>query len=477
MTHTLDPDDWNAFRARAHKLLDDVIDHMETYREGSVWHSPDNAATTLSLAGGTGTGEAQTDAALKSLLPFGVGNTHPRFFGWVHGAGTPSGILADMVAAGMNANCGGRNHAAIRIERDLIAYCLSLFGFPDTGSGLITSGTSMATVVALKVARDKALGFADRTTGLADSAHLVGYTSEGAHNCIARAFDILGLGWNGLRKIPVDADRRMDADALAATIAEDRANGLKPFLVCATAGTVNTGAIDDLELIGSIARENGLWFHIDAAFAAALQFSPTHRDRLAGLSKADSLAFDFHKWMQVNYDAGCVLVREEELHRRAFSDRPDYLSGTTRGLAAGNPWPVEYGPELSRGFRALKVWSQLLEHGPDKLGQIVDANIEQAGYLAQKVEQSVSLELLAYRGLNICCFRYIGQGLDEAGLDALNEEIVIRLQEAGIAAPSTTRIGEKLAIRVNITNHRTQLSDIDVLLDAVIGIGLGVNQI
>lgn len=471
MTHTLDPKDWQAFRDRAHSMLDAALDHMENYREGAVWIPPENAKAALADFGGAGAGPDASDQALKSLLPFGVGNTHPRFLGWVHGAGTPSGLLADMIAATMNANCGGRYHAAIEVERELIRWGLSLLGFPETGSGLITTGTSMATIIALKAARDHALNFASRKTGLRDHARLVGFTSEGAHNCLARAFDMLGLGSDALVKIPLDDNGRMDGTALEAAISEARSAGEMPFLVCATAGTVNRGSIDDLQGIGDIARRERLWFHVDAAFAAALKLTEIYADRLLGIEAADSIAFDFHKWMQVNYDAGCILMRSEDIHRHAFSDRPDYLTGASEGLASGNPWPVEYGPELSRGFRALKVWAQLLEFGPERLGKVVEANIEQAGHLARLVECAEGLELLSYEGLNICCFRFVREGLSEADLNQLNADLVIRLQESGIAAPSTTKIGGKLAIRVNITNHRTEKSDMGMLVDAVKEIG------
>ena len=467
MTHTLDPDDWQAFRARARDMLETVLDEMESYREGPVWRHPDE----LELPQISGEDGCTADTTLKSLLPYGVGNTHPRFFGWVHGAGTPSGLLADMVASTLNANCGGRNHAAIRVERAVIDWCLKLFGRPEAGSGLITTGTSMATLIGLKTARDVATDFAVGAEGVRNGPELVGYASQGVHACFERAFDMLGLGKASLRKLPQDEMGRIRTDALEAAIAEDRAAGRQPFVVCATAGTVNRGAIDDLHAVGELAKREGLWYHIDAAFAAALQLSDSHREKLDGIELADSIGFDFHKWMQVNYDAGCVLIRDREHQLRAFSDRPDYLADAGRGIGSDLPWPVDLGPELSRGFRALKVWTQLIEHGPDKLGQVVDANIEQAGYLARKVEASPELELLSYMGLNICCFRYVAEGLDEAALDALNQELVIRLQEDGIAAPSTTRINGHLAIRVNITNHRTQLSDLDLLVNAVIETG------
>lgn len=468
----LDPEDWAAFRQSAHDLLDAAIDKMAASGEGRVWtpfpaEMKDAFARPLPQAG---QGEAEIAAQLAALLPYGVGNTHPRFFGWVHGSGTPQNLLAEITASALNANAGGRDHGAIYVERQVIAWCREIFDFPETASGLIVSGTSLATVVALKVARDAALNFRSRTEGVG-GAGLVGYASAEAHACNPRAFDIIGLGANALRRIPVNDDYEMDAEALRAAIRADREAGLVPFLVIGTAGTVNTGSTDPLVDIAQIARAEGLWFHVDGAFGALARLSPEHAGRFAAISQADSIAFDFHKWLHVNYDAGCVLVRNEGHHRHAFSDRPDYLKGTERGIAAGNPWPVEYGPELSRGFRALKVWSQIAGFGTARLGQAIARNCAQAAYLSARVAADARFELLAPARLNICCFRLRPDGLDAAALDALNEEIVLRLQESGIAAPSTTRLKGRLAIRINLTNHRTRQSDLDLLFTEIVRIG------
>lgn len=299
----------------------------------------------------------------------------------------------------------------------------------------------------------------------------MGYTSTQTHTCVSRAFDILGIGSDALRKIPVNGRFEMDVEALKTAIQADRSNGLTPFVVIGTAGTVNLGAIDDLMAISAIAKAEDLWFHVDGAFGASGVLSKKLKPRLEGIRHADSLAFDYHKWMHVNYDAGFVLIRSEEDHRHAFSERPDYLKGAERGLAAGNPWPVEYGPELSRGFRALKIWAQLNEHGAEKFGLLVDQNCEQAAYLGDLVTAHERMEVLAPVTMNICCFRYIRPDLDAKALDALNDEIVIILQLEGIAAPSTTLINGINAIRVNITNHRTKFSDLELLVREVERIG------
>jgi aromatic-L-amino-acid decarboxylase len=468
----LDPQDWAAFRQSARDLLDAAIDKMASNCEGRVWtpFPPEMKAAFAQPLPKDGQGESEIAGQLAALLPYGVGNTHPRFFGWVHGSGTPQNLLAEIAAAAINANAGGRDHGAIYVERQVIAWCREMFGFPETASGLIVSGTSLATVIAVKTARDAALEFRSRKEGICGD-RLVGYASTEAHACNPRAFDILGLGTDALRRIPVNDAYEMDAGALRAAIQADRAAGLTPFLIIGTAGTVNTGSTDPLAELSEIAETEGLWFHVDGAFGALARLSPEHAGRFAAISQADSIAFDFHKWLHVNYDSGCVLVRDEAHHRHAFSDRPDYLKGAERGIAAGNPWPVEYGPELSRGFRALKVWSQIAGFGTERLGAAIARNCAQAKYLSDKVAADPRFELLAPARLNICCFRVRPEGMEDAALDALNEEIVLRLQESGIAAPSTTRLKGRLAIRINLTNHRTRESDLDLLLTEIARIG------
>ena len=468
---TLDPADWSTFRAQAHRMLDAAVDRMASYREGPVWNPfPAALQETYSVPLPTaGLGAEATQAHLTALLPYGVGNTHPRFFGWVHGSGTPGNLMADITAAAINANLGGRDHGAMYVEKQVVNWCRELFQFPATSSGLIVSGTSIATVIALKAARDRCFDFSSRKTGLQNTSigQLVGYTSAQTHSCVARAFDILGLGSDALRKIGVNERFEIDTTALKEAIAQDRAAGLMPFVIVGTAGAVNVGAIDDLETLADIAQTEKLWLHIDGAFGALGVLSERLRPRLSGLQRADSLAFDFHKWLHVNYDAGFILMRSEESHRRAFSERPEYLKGAERGLAAGNPWPVEYGPELSRGFRALKVWTQLAEHGTAKLGALITQNCEQAAYLGDLVDAHPQMERVAPVAMNICCFRYQAENQDIKATDALNDEIVVQLQIQGIAAPSTTMVNGRTAIRVNITNHRTTRADLDFLVQQV----------
>jgi aromatic-L-amino-acid/L-tryptophan decarboxylase len=385
----------------------------------------------------------------------------------VHGGGTAVGMLAEMLAAGLNANLGGRDHMPIEVERQIVEWMRAMFGFPREASGIFVTGTSMANLMAVLVARTAALGQPVRQHGLSDQgALLTAYTSTAAHGCIAKAMDIAGFGSDALRCIEVDRSHRIDVAALRARIAADRSAGLKPFLVVGSAGTVDIGAIDDLAALSSLCRDEGLWFHVDGAYGALGILSPALAPRLAGLENADSIALDFHKWGQVPYDAGFLMVRDGRQHRETFSAPAAYLRRETRGLAAGSPWPCDLGPDLSRGFRALKTWFTLKTYGTEKLGAMITRTCALAGYLETRILAEPRLELLAPVQLNIVCFRYRA-----ADVNKVNGNIVVDIQESGIAAPSTTVIDGQLAIRAAIVNHRTDTCDIDALISAVLEFG------
>ena len=249
-------------------------------------------------------------------------------------------------------------------------------------------------------------------------------------------------------------------------IAQDRNAGLTPLLVVGTAGTVDTGAVDDLASLAAIAAREKLWFHVDGAIGALAILAPDIAPRLAGIEQADSIALDFHKWGQVPYDAGFILVRDGTLHRDTFASPAAYLRRETRGLAAGALWPCDFGPDLSRGFRALKTWFTLKVYGTEALGAMISRTCELARYLEIKIATARELELLAPVSLNIVCFRHRGDDPDR-----LNAKIVADLHESGIAAPSTTTIGNRLAIRAAIVNHRTEPRDVDAMLNAVLKFG------
>ncbi|MEK0085520.1 pyridoxal phosphate-dependent decarboxylase family protein [Benzoatithermus flavus] len=470
---TLDPEDWEAFRAICHRAVDRMIERWAHARERPVWQSvPDAVKDALAGEGPPERGiglEATLRRFEELILPYPTGNTHPRFLGWVHGSGTPVGALAEFLAGAMNANLGGREHAPVHVERQVIRWSRTLFGLPEGASGLLVGGTSTATLIGLACAREAKCPGDVRREGLQGGpARLTGYTSREAHGSVTKAFELLGLGREHLRLVPVDAELRMDVRALQEAVAADRAAGFHPFCVVATAGTVNTGAIDDLAAIGHFCREQSLWLHVDAAFGGLAVLVPELAPRLAGIEQADSLAFDFHKWLHVPYDAGCVLIRDEGIHRATFALRPDYLAAAERGLAGGNPWFCEYGIDLSRGFRALKVWFTLLAYGLDRLGEAIARNCADAAWLGERVAETPELELLAPVALNIVCFRWRDGRLSPAALDALNAAVVADLHEEGIAAPSTTQLDGRLAIRACLCNHRTDRSDLAALLEGVI---------
>ncbi len=465
----LDPQDWRSFRKQAHEALDDAIDFLEHSAAGPVWRPvPEEVKHKLNEPLPQ---EGQEFASVyrqfsENILPYSSGNTHPRFWGWVQGSGTPVGMIAELMSAAMNSNCGGRDHGALYVERQVIEWCKQMMGFPPEAGGLLVSGTSMANLIALTVARNESAGPDVRVAGLQGARKLTAYASSEVHESVVKALEILGLGREAIRRIAVDGDFRIDLKALEQQIAADRAAGFHPFAVIGSAGTVNTGAIDDLDGIRRIAQEERLWFHVDGAFAALGMLTDEIRPLLQGLDRADSIGFDFHKWMHVPYEAGCVLIRNGEQHRRAFTTRPTYLQGLDRGLAGGGAWPCDFGPELSRGFKALKVWFTLKAFGTNRLGRSIGENFRQARYLAGLICSNSELELLCQPQLNIVCFRF--RHPEPAAADALNRDIVADLQETGIAAPSTCTLGGKLAIRVAITNHRSRDEDFQVLLSAVL---------
>ena len=469
-SETLDPQNWDEIRAQAHRMLDDMLDYTADVRDRPVWRPiPDAVRARFheklpQQACDLGDVYRQfTDF----IAPYATGNVHPGFMGWVHGGGTVVGMLAEMLAAGLNANLGGRDHIPLEVERQVVDWTREMFGFPVGASGIFVTGTSVANLMAVLVARTTALGQKVRQRGLGDEgARLTAYTSMAAHGCITKAMDIAGFGSDALRCIATDRSHRIDVAALRERIVADRAAGLEPFLVVGSAGTVDIGAIDDLRALSSLCREQALWFHVDGAYGALGILSPALAPLLAGIENADSIALDFHKWGQVPYDAGFLIVRNGDRHRETFAAPAAYLRRETRGLAAGASWPCDLGPDLSRGFRALKTWFTLKTFGTERLGAVITRTCELASYLQARILAEPRLELMAPVALNIVCFRYRGPDANR-----LNGDIVIDIQESGIAAPSTTLLDGQLAIRAAIVNHRTDACDIDALIAAVLEFG------
>ena len=471
---SLDPKDWQAMRKLGHRMIDDMMTYLETIRDRPVWQPiPEDVKQNLSMSLPLDPQKPEDiyDEFLDYILPHPMGNIHPRFWGWVIGTGTVFGMLAELLAAGMNPNLGGADHVANYVEAQVLEWCKEMLGYPREASGLLVSGCSMANLVGLTVARNSMSGFDIRRDGLqAAQKPMTFYGSVETHSSNQKAIELLGLGSASLRQIPVNDDFQIVLPELEAAISKDRHDGFHPICVIGNAGTVNTGAIDDLNALADLCKRERLWFHIDGAFGALAALSPDLRPLISGLERADSLAFDLHKWMYMPYEIGCALVRNEANHRFTFSTTPDYLVHAERGLAGGPLWFSEYGIQLSRGFRALKAWMSIKEHGIKKYGRLIKQNVDQARYLGHLVDNSTKLERLAPVTLNIVCFRF-KEDSHKADLNFINQEILIRLHEKGITAPSYTTISGGYALRVAITNHRSRKEDFDLLVREVIRLG------
>lgn len=477
LDQNLDPQDWNALHTLAHQMVDDMLQYLRTVSDRPVWQPTPPAVKAFAQNPLPRLGEdpAQIYADFKRyILPYTKGNIHPRFFAWVQGTGTPLGALADFLASTMNPNVAIGDHAAMYIDAQVIEWCKTIMDFPATASGMLVSGATNANITALTVARN-AFHPELRERGLqALPGQLVAYGSVETHSCVQKAMEVLGIGNANFRRIPVDAGYRIDLAALIDHIARDRAAGFLPFCIVANAGTVNTGAIDPLAELRDISTREGLWLHVDGAFGALAKVVPEYAEILAPLATADSLAFDLHKWMYLPYEVGCVLIRDRVAHRQAFALQPSYLQSEQRGLAAGPDPNTNYGLELSRGFKALKVWMSVREHGMDRYAALIAQNIAQCAYLGALIEAAPTLELLAPVTLNIVCYRYNPGGMPLEELNALNQEILIRLQEEGIAAPSGTWLQGRYALRVANVNHRSIKADFECLVAETERIGKAV---
>ncbi|MEO8946041.1 MAG: pyridoxal-dependent decarboxylase [Gemmatimonadaceae bacterium] len=476
------PEEWESFRALSHRMVDDMIAYLATLRDRPAWREmPATVRAALAQPipyAGIGA-EAVYEEFVQNVLPYPDGNLHPRFFGWVKGNGTPLGMMADMLAAGLNPHMAGFNQAPALVEQQLIDWLATLLGMPG-GSGVLVTGGTMASTLALDVARfatARKIGIDVREDGVqiwSDSSQhqpFVFYGSAETHGWARKAAEFMGLGNRAFRRVPVGADYAIDLSTLREMVAADRAEGMIPFCVVGTAGTVNTGASDDLTALADFCVSQDIWFHVDGAFGALAYLSEKLRPQLAGLERADSIGFDLHKWGDLPFECACVLVRDPEVHTATFAAPASYLATLQRGVIAGGLPFADRGLDLTRGFKALKAWMSLKADGVDKLVRLIEQNVAQTRYLVERVTSEAHLELLAPAPLNIACIRYAPAGVSDDTLDAMNTEILLRLQETGIAIPSSTIIDGHFAIRVANVNHRATLGDIDALLDGILRIG------
>lgn len=425
---------------------------------------------------------ALTSHLRKIMFDASIYPGSPRFMAFITGAGTVPGAIADLLAAALNQNVGVWRlaPAATEIEQFLGRWFATAFGLPEGAGGLVVTGGAMANFVALKAARDAKAGWNVREEGVRDQPQLAIYASAEAHHVIERAADMLGLGAAAVRKIAVDSDYRMRIEALEAEIAHDRARGVRPIAIVATAGTVATGAIDPMPQIAAICKREQLWFHVDGAYGALATLAPELSPLFVGMEQADSIAFDPHKWLYTPHSGGFVVVRDLQCLANSFSLKPTYVREdkelTGNGLDASM-----LGPQFSRGFAALKIWVSLLAHGRAAYARRIAHDVELAHYLDACVRERPELESMAKVTLSIACFRYVPPDLGdlrdrEAYLDKLNEVLMAEIQMDGRAFCSNAVLGPRYALRACIVNFRTEAADIDILLDTAIELGAKLDR-
>ena len=411
---------------------------------------------------------------------------HPGFMAYVSGAGTVPGSAADLLASGLNMNPGGwlLGPAATEIELHLCRwFARDVFGLGPSAGGELTSGGAMATMIGLKVARDHRAGWDVRREGVAAGPPLGLYLSTETHVVSDRAADTLGLGAANVRHIAVDGGYRMRVDELRSQIARDREDGIHPIAVVATAGTVSTGAIDPLDELAQVCAEEGLWLHVDAAYGGPAMLADDLRPQLAGIERADSVAFDPHKWLYTPHSGGCLLVRDMEVLRESFDAYAAYTvqdkDATGHGIDLGR-----YGPSFSRGFWSLRVWVSLLAHGRDAYARRISHDAALARYLGARVEEREDFELCAPVGLSIACFRFVPPGLPadldadarEAYLSALNQRIMTGIQLDGRVFCSNAILEGRFTLRVCIVNFRTEADEMDLVLDVAGELGTQLDR-
>src|SRR6187399_1764017 len=470
---SLDPQDWAELKELGHVMVNDMVDFLQTIREKPVWTKPTRSVKD-SFKSPLPHSSMQLDEVYdefkQNILPYYLGNIHPRYWSWVMGTGTAQAMLSEMLAAGMNCNVGIGDQVPMYVDQQVINWCKQMMSFPGESSGALVSSASVANLNALIVARNS-VSSSIRKSGINEQNKMFIYASTETHSCIQKAAEIIGIGSDGVRKVKVNDKYEMDTVHLQELIEEDKKDGNIPFCVVANVGTVNTGAIDPLDKIFWICCKENLWMHVDGAFGALLKLLPEYKERLDCLEFADSIAFDLHKWMSVPYEAGVVLVKDAKVHRSAFALQPDYIHNYERGIAAGPELTSNFGIDLSRGFKALKIWMSLKEHGIEKFERLIRQNIQQAQYLKDLVSNDPLLQLMAPVSMNIVCYRFNPGLYDAEQLNEINKEILIQLQEQGIAAPSYTKINGAFCLRVANVNHRSVKNDFDILVKETLRIG------
>lgn len=472
---TLDPLVWLHHKELGYKMVDDIIDYLKNIEEKAVWQPiPSGIKQEFNkpLPIKKNSPEFVYEEAKKLAMAFPYGNIHPRFWAWINSPGTIMGVYAEMIAATINSNSIYGDHAAIHIENQVLEWIKSMYDLPNNHSAILVSGGSMANLYGLTVARNSIDSCNIQKEGLLTNKQLILYCSTETHNSIDKAIEVLGIGKDNIRKIPVNDDFTINLNMLKEKIAEDKRNGCFPFCVVANAGTVNTGAIDPLNDLADLCNNENIWLHIDGAYGLPAYLVDAEKQKFSGFERADSVAFDLHKWMYVNYSAGCVMFKSKDNHKNSFASKADYLMKHERGLSVGGG-PKEFnhlGIELTRPNRTLKIWMSFKEHGIEKYARMIDKDIALAHYLKRQIEQNELFELMSPVNLSIVCFRFYDASYTDDTLNKINKEILMGLQEVGKAIISSTILNGLYVFRVAITNHRTKRKDIDIFMNSITNI-------
>ena len=470
------------FRSLGHRLVDRIAEHLRTLPERPVTHGepPSDVRDALGASRRIpDKGEDGAAALLDSadlLFDHSTFNGHPRFLAYITSSPAPLGMLGDFLAAAVNQNMGAWKLApmATEIEAQTVRWIAELIEFPVNCGGLLVSGGNMANFVCFLAARAAKAGWDVRKNGFqTDSCRLAVYTSAETHTWIQKAADLFGLGTDAIRWLPVDAEQRMVPSALCRAIDEDRLRGVRPFMVVGTAGSVATGAVDPLPELAEICRAHEIWFHVDGAYGGLAAQVPGVPDSLRGLSEADSVAVDPHKWLYAPLEAGCALVRDATHLRSAFSYHPAYYHFDHDVLNY-----FDYGPQNSRGFRALKVWLGLRQAGRAGYVQMIADDIALAARLHERMQHHPAFEAIS-RSLSIATFRYVpedlraerGSSAVETYLNNLNQDLLTRVEKSGEAFLSNAVVGGRFALRACIVNFHTSAEDIDALPELLLRLG------
>jgi glutamate/tyrosine decarboxylase-like PLP-dependent enzyme len=472
---TLDPEDWEKMRILSHRMLDDMLTYLQNIRSEPSGPPPQKAIEEICVPlTQEGEGEEKVyEVFQQSILPYTLPNTRPRFWGGVLSTGSPYGMLVEMVRAGMNSPQEAF-FAEAYVHKQVINWIKEMLGFPEEAGGVLVSGGSEANFTGLAVARNAKAEVDMKAKGLQGLGRkMTLYCSDETHDCLERSVELLGLGNEALRWIPTDDDCRIRLDTLKKAIEDDRKRNNHPFCIIGCAGTVNSGAFDDLNALADLAKKENMWFHVDGAFGAWVKLSKTHRQLADGMERADSLAVDLHKWMYMPYGIACTLVKDQLAHYSAFVYGRDaiYLKSAFDQVKEQIVNPHSLALPLSRSFTSLKAYMLLRAYGKNKYRNLIQQNINQTKYLAELIRKEPEMEITAPVVSNVVCFRYKPKGLTEPELEKLNKMICNDLNQMSFWMVSDTTIKGRYMLRICNVNHRSQKQDFDFLVNEVRKIG------